>query len=334
MGGVLNVGFEEEVVCDFGFGFDEFHEGLRFFDFWQFFQQIFSPFDEDSAYGAGVELGLSVFDDLSYFGTGEHVLSQDVLHILFEGVLFFDGLLEQKVDVFVDGLYVVVGGVGEGLAGEVVEQVHVGFGAGDVGELDFFSLGCLGVAFFEFAEDAEEGVVGVLHDLDQGGTVFDVAEGGDVSQHTQVVQGAEVAQTCVYVLFEFVQFEHVLFCDFPSDDLLGDVEVEEVVVCDFPDVEDGALHPGGLQGFEVGEGVERLASYVSPVVLKKQVLKNLTTSDARFGTEFTEGTLVAKMMVEEVVSEGDVVLEDLARRTSFLRRLSCALGFGGPGLLL
>ena len=87
MGGLLDGAFEEEVVGDPRLRLDELEEGFTLQQFWEEFEEIFGPFYENSSDCTGVKFGSCILHCKVDLGTGEDVVSENIFHVLFEGVL-------------------------------------------------------------------------------------------------------------------------------------------------------------------------------------------------------------------------------------------------------
>lgn len=165
MSGLLDGAFEEEIVGDSTLGLDELEEGFALQQLGEKFEQVFSPLHEDPSYSAGVKFGSSVLYCEVDLGTGEDVVSENIFHVFFEGVLQFVGFVEEEADVVIDGLDVYVFGVTEAFGFEVVEEIFLSLCAWDVGKLNFLCLPRLGVTILQLLKNVKKSIIRCLREL-------------------------------------------------------------------------------------------------------------------------------------------------------------------------
>ena len=121
MSGWLNGAFEEKIVYDIRSCTNKLHKSFRKHQIRTFLQKVLCPFHKHSSHSTSIERSCSIFVDLSYLWTRKNIVGEDQFHILFESLLFFNGFLEQKVDVFIYCLIIHILGISKGKTRKMIE---------------------------------------------------------------------------------------------------------------------------------------------------------------------------------------------------------------------
>ncbi len=162
VGGLLDGAFEEEVVGDPRLRLDELEEGFTLQQFREEFEEIFGPFYEDSSDCTGIKFGSCILHSKVDLGTGEDVVSENIFHVFFEGILQFEGFVEEEADVIIDCLDIYVIGVTETFGFEVIEKIFLCFSAGNIGKLNLLCLSSLRVAILQLLKNVKKSIIGCL----------------------------------------------------------------------------------------------------------------------------------------------------------------------------